>query len=190
MIATFEKALKKDPPKWRPRWKCWYFIRPRAKARKWRSSWPQKWPYIPCNNQYFKIRQPAIGQNFEPSLPQTPSLYKYNSLRPSYTTSIAWKALPVIRRPLVGQGVWMFLPNHLILKKTKVYRSWLIGFLGWAGVPAERLGLLVCRTHAPGKSLFLLQVPANNHFFAFRAPPGLFHVHASFISWKSPFSLL
>ena len=66
----------------------------------------------------------------------------------------------------------MLLPNHLILKKTKIYRSWLIGFLGWAGGAAESLELLVCRTHAPGKSLFLLQVPANNHFFAFRAPPG------------------
>ena len=66
----------------------------------------------------------------------------------------------------------MLLPDHLILKKTKTYRSCLIGFLGWGGEVAERLELLVCRTHAPGKSLFLLHVPANNHFFAFRAPPG------------------
>ena len=66
----------------------------------------------------------------------------------------------------------MLLPDHLILKKTKTYRSWLIGFLGWGGDLAERLELLVCRTHAPGKSLFLLQVPANNHFSASRAPPG------------------
>ena len=66
----------------------------------------------------------------------------------------------------------MLLPNHLILKKTKVYRSWLIGFLGWAGEAAENLELPVCRTHAPGKSLFLLHVSANNHFSASRAPPG------------------
>ena len=66
----------------------------------------------------------------------------------------------------------MLLPNHLILKKTNVYRSWLIGFLGWAGDAAENPELLDCRTHAPGKSLFLLHVPTNNHFSASRAPPG------------------
>ena len=49
----------------------------------------------------------------------------------------------------------MLLPNHLMIKKTKTYRSCLIGFLGWGGEAAERLKLLVCRTHAPGKSLFL-----------------------------------
>jgi len=32
MISTFEKASKKEPPKWRPKWKCWYFVRPRAKV--------------------------------------------------------------------------------------------------------------------------------------------------------------
>ena len=66
----------------------------------------------------------------------------------------------------------MLLPYHLIPKKTKTYRSCLIRFLGWAGELAENLELPVCRTHAPGKLLFFLQVPANNHFSAPRAPTG------------------
>ena len=44
--------------------------------------------------------------------------------------------------------------------------------MGWTHGVAESLELPVCRTHAPGKSLILLHLPANNHFSTSRAPPG------------------